>query len=138
MSNKERFAGFDFSKNPYEQEAIDRWGQEAVNVVKANTEQLPDKERKSLEKDLNELFQELATHIENGSGSMAAQQAIAKWYQYLNKIGNYSPQAFRGLGEMYVKDSRFLENMDLYGEGFAEFMREAMAIYAETLEKTVE
>src|SRR5699024_6331089 len=31
MSNKEKFAGFDFSHNPYEQEARKRWGDEAVN-----------------------------------------------------------------------------------------------------------
>ena len=26
MTNEEKFQGFDFSKNPYEQEARDRWG----------------------------------------------------------------------------------------------------------------
>ena len=30
MSNKEKFEGFDFSQNPYEQEARERWGDKAV------------------------------------------------------------------------------------------------------------
>ena len=34
MTNEEKFKGFDFSHNPYEQEARDRWGDEAVD--KAN------------------------------------------------------------------------------------------------------
>jgi DNA-binding transcriptional MerR regulator len=28
MTNKEKFEGFDFSQNPYEQEARERWGDE--------------------------------------------------------------------------------------------------------------
>ena len=31
MSNEEKFEGFDFSHNPYEQEARDRWGDQAVD-----------------------------------------------------------------------------------------------------------
>ena len=34
MTNKEKFEGFDFSHNPYEEEARERWGDEAVD--KAN------------------------------------------------------------------------------------------------------
>jgi len=134
MSNEERFAGFDFSKNLYEQEAIDRWGSEAVETVKKNTEELPDNERKGLERDFNNLFHKLAKNMESGPESTETQQSVEKWYKYLNKIGNYSPQAFKGLGEMYVEDSRFLVNMEQYGEGFAAFMRKAMAVYAEKLD----
>ena len=35
MSNKEKFEGFDFSRNPYEQEARERWGGKAVDESKA-------------------------------------------------------------------------------------------------------
>ena len=34
MTNKEKFEGFDFSHNPYEEEARERWGDAAVD--KAN------------------------------------------------------------------------------------------------------
>jgi DNA-binding transcriptional MerR regulator len=34
MSKKEQFEGFNFSSNPYEQEARDRWGEEAVDRSK--------------------------------------------------------------------------------------------------------
>ena len=36
-----------------------------------------------------------------------AQAEIKQWYIYLNKIGNYSPEAFKGLGQKYVDDERF-------------------------------
>ena len=32
MTNEEKFKGFDFSQNPYEQEARERWGDEAVDA----------------------------------------------------------------------------------------------------------
>ncbi len=35
MSNKEKFEGFDFSRNPYEKEARERWGNEAVDKSSA-------------------------------------------------------------------------------------------------------
>ena len=31
MTNEEKFKGFDFSDNPYEQEARERWGDKAVD-----------------------------------------------------------------------------------------------------------
>ena len=34
MTNKEKFEGFDFSHNPYEEEAREKWGDAAVD--KAN------------------------------------------------------------------------------------------------------
>ncbi len=80
MSNKEKFEGFDFSHNPYEQEA--RKG----NKV---------------------------------------------WFESLNKLGNYSLDAFKGLGQMYVDDERFTMNIDQFGEGPSHFMCDAMAVYAD-------
>ena len=49
---------------------------------------------------------------------------------FLNKMGNYSLEAFAGLGQMYVEDERFTKNIDQFGEGLAVFMRDAMEVYA--------
>ena len=35
------------------------------------------------------------------------------------------------LGEMYVCDTRFAENIDKYGEGLSLFLKEAMGIFAD-------
>lgn len=40
MSNKEKFAGFDFSKNDYEEEVRRRWGDEAVDRSNETIERL--------------------------------------------------------------------------------------------------
>lgn len=42
----------------------------------------------------------------------------------------YSLEVFAGLGEMYVQDERFTKSIDKYGEGLAQFMSEAMKVFA--------
>ncbi|HHY93593.1 MAG TPA: hypothetical protein GX513_01090 [Firmicutes bacterium] len=46
-----------------------------------------------------------------------------------------TPQVFRGLGELYVADSRLTEFYERMRPGMAEFMRQGMAIYSDSLEK---
>jgi hypothetical protein len=50
----------------------------------------------------------------------------------LNEIGNYSLETFKNLGQMYVDDIRFTENIDRFGQGLAKYMRDAMAVFADT------
>ncbi|OPA79271.1 MerR family transcriptional regulator [Paenibacillus selenitireducens] len=127
MSNQEKFEGFDFSHNPYEQEARERWGDEAVD--KANTKAAgfgPDKQEQ-----FNEIYRNLAAIRHTSPDSEEAQAGIQVWYAFLNEMGEYSLEAFKGLGQMYVCDARFTKNIDKFGEGLAVFMRDAMAFYAD-------
>jgi DNA-binding transcriptional MerR regulator len=131
MSNKEKFEGFDFSENPYEQEARERWGNEAVDRSKAKVGGMSKAEQEELGREMNELYRNLAEVRHEAPDSEAAQTAIKQWYVLLNRMGNYSLEAFKGLGQMYVDDVRFTKNIDQFGEGLAVFMRDAMAVYAD-------
>jgi DNA-binding transcriptional MerR regulator len=123
MSNEEKFEGFDFSYNPYEEEARERWGDKAVDNANA-------KFGKKEQDAMNTIYRNLAAIRNVSPESGEAQAAIKEWYAFLNKIGTYSLDAFKGLGQMYVDDERFTKNIDKFGEGLAEFMRDAMAVYA--------
>ena len=127
MTNEEKFEGFDFSHNPYEQEAREKWGDEAVD--KANEKA---KSMTSFEKEkFNEIFRSLAQIRHLAPDSKEAQEGIEEWYHYLNKFGDYSLETFKNLGQMYVDDERFTKNIDQFGEGLAKFMCEAMGVYAD-------
>ena len=128
MSNQEKFEGFDFSHNPYEQEARERWGDQAVDEANEKAKNMTafDQEK------FNEIYRNLAAIRHVPPDSKEAQEGIHEWYQFLNKMGNYSLEAFKGLGQMYVDDERFTKNIDQFGEGLATFMRDAMAVYADT------
>ncbi|QGG57931.1 MerR family transcriptional regulator [Paenibacillus sp. FSL W8-1187] len=125
MSDKQRFEGFDFGANPYEQEARERWGDQAVDEAgeKAMGEQG--------QEEMNALYRRLASLREQPPASAEAQAAIGEWYAFLQRFSTYTPEMFRHLGEMYVADERFTANIDRFGEGLAAFMKEAMAVYAD-------
>lgn len=131
MSDKEKFEGIDFSHNPYEQEARERWGDEAIDESNAKIKQMSKDEQKRMGEEFDRIYRDLAAVRHQTPDSDEAQAAIKVWYDYLNKIGNYSLDAFKGLGQMYVDDERFTKNIDKYGDGLAVFMRDAMAEYAE-------
>lgn len=126
MSNQEKFAGFDFSHNPYEQEAREKWGDQAVDEANEQVKNMSAFDQQKF----NDIFRKLAALRHLSPDDEEVQDRMHDWYQFLNKMGNYSLVAFKGLGQMYVDDERFMKNIDQFGEGLATFMREAMAVYA--------
>ncbi|MDV2682942.1 MerR family transcriptional regulator [Alkalihalophilus lindianensis] len=127
MTKKERFEGFDFSDNPYEQEARERYGDHAVDEANKKAKGFS----KEKQDEINNLYRELAAIRHLDPSTDEAQEAIGKWFTLLNKIGTYSLDAFKGLGQMYVQDERFTKNIDQFGVGLAQFMCDAMGIYAD-------
>lgn len=132
MTNEEKFSGVDFSHNPYEQEAREKWGDEKVEQANQNLKKMGTKEA---EHEFDEIYTQLADLRHLDPESDAAQQEIGKWYDFLNKVGEYTPEMFKNLGEMYTADERFTKNIDKYGDGLAEFMKEAMTVYYEQHKK---
>lgn len=134
MTPKEKFGGFDLSHNPYEEEARNLWGDAAVGQSNAYIAAMSAEERNALSKGMDALFMELATIRTEDPDSDVAQKAIDKMYHHFNRnFGyHYTPEAFAGVGQLYVSDPRFTENVDQYGEGLSRFLAEAMRIYWES------
>lgn len=130
MTDREKFEGFDFSHNPYEQEARERWGDKTVDQANAKIENKTKEEKEAMERETNAIYRHLAELRHDPPESKEAQAAIKEWYEFLNNMSHYSLDAFKGLGQMYVDDERFTNSIDRFGDGLAEFMRDAMAIYA--------
>ncbi len=127
MSRKEKFQGFDFTNNPYEEEARQRWGDKKVDEANQKAQSMT----KELQDEMNQIYKELAAIRHLDPTSKEAQQTIKKWYDFLNEhFTTYTPEAFQGLGMMYVQDERFTENIDQFGKGLAKFMSEAMNEFA--------
>lgn len=134
MTHEQKFRGFDFSRNPYEDEARKRWGDQAVDEANQKIQRLSENERQALGDQMNDIYQKLAALRHGAPDSPEAQAAIKEWYDLLNEhFGNYPPEMFKNLGQMYVADERFTANIDRFGEGLAAFMRDAMAVYADRL-----
>lgn len=132
MTSREKFEGFDFSHNPYEKEVRELWGDSAVDEANARIAKLSGLEKKELGEKFKAIFEKLAALRHLPADSKESQAAIKEWYMILNEIGNYSLETFKNLGQMYVDDIRFTENIDRFGQGLAKYMRDAMAVFADT------
>lgn len=127
MTNEERFTGFNFSENLYEEEARERWGNQAVEESTEKVSQIGT----DFEGKMNGIYFKLAALRHLAPESKEVQEGIDDWFKLLNEMGSYSLEAFKGLGEMYVADERFTRNIDQFGEGLARFMCDAMDIYTQ-------
>lgn len=132
MTMKEKLEDFDFTNNPYEEEAIRLWGKEKVEQSKYYILNLSKQDQDEITNKMNQLFKDLAKIKNEDPESEIAQREIDKMYEQMNaNFGyHYSIEAFKNLGQMYVSDQRFTKNIDKYGEGLALFLSKAMLIYA--------
>ena len=69
------------------------------------------------------MFNTFALLINQSPKSPEVQTAIKEWFDFLNEnFGEYSFDAFYGLGQLYIEDTRFTKNIDQYGEGLAKVL----------------
>ena len=134
MTDQEKFRGFYFSKNPYEAEARDRWGDKAIDGSQAAINKLDAEGKNELGAEMNRLFVHLAQLRSEPVGGQAVQAAVEEFYCFLNQnFGHhYTLEAFAGLGQTYVADQRFTKNIDQFGVGTTVFLAAAMEHYAIT------
>jgi len=131
MSEKEKFEGFDVTKNPYEAEARALWGDEAVDRSNACIAAKTEETRGSIGEDLSAAFGKLATMRHEDPAGEAVQNAVNELYRFFNRnFGQYTLEAFAGVGRMYVEDERFMRTMEQFGEGTSAFLMRAMESYA--------
>lgn len=70
-----------------------------------------------------------------GSLDPEVQALVAEHHRVINeKFYDCPPEVYRGLGDMYVDDSRFTAFYDAKHPGLAAFLRSAVHLYADTLE----
>lgn len=133
MNQTEKFAGFDFTNNPYEAEARRIWGDDVIDKSIAHIGAMSEGEAGGVGAGMDALFRELAQFKDQDPSGPEVQQAMSRMYHFFNaNFGyHYTPEAFAGLGQLYVEDQRFTKNIDWYGEGLSAFLSKAMKVYAD-------
>ena len=126
MKGENVMSAFDNSKlEQYKAEAKAKWG-------KTEAYQEYEKKGKADQSDaMMAIFAEVGQVLQLDPAAAEAQALVAKLQQFITD--NYytcTKQILRGLGQMYVADERFKENIDRAGgEGTAEFVAKAIEIY---------
>ena len=137
MSDSERFEGLKRSavednERRYGAEVRRRWGDEtadaANNLLLAMDEEAWN-DMNALEEAIKEqLKAAMATKDPAGEAAAELVRMHARWLELHWPKGTYTPEAHRGMGQMYVADDRFRSYYDdACGEGAAQFLCDAIA-----------
>ena len=117
----------------YETEARERWGYtDAYCEHEKKTRNYTKDKWAEVNNGLMAIFAEFAESKSGGFvvNSPEVQTLVVKLQEYITQ--NYyacTNEILAGLGQMYVADERFKKNIDQYGDGTAEFVAEAIALF---------
>lgn len=132
VDNKE----YESSIEQYEKESRERWGDTvAYREHSEKTRNYTKEKWDSVTADMMAVFAEFSGCRKSGArpDSGEAQSLAAKLQTFITE--NYytcTKEILAGLGQMYVCDERFRQNIDKQGEGTAKFAADAIRIYCGT------
>lgn len=121
------------TQNQYETEARERWGESAAyKEYEKKTAGYSAKNFQLAADGLNEIFSKFAECKQRGTAAESDEAAalVNELKDYITKnFYTCTDEILAGLGEMYVADGRFKQNIDKNGVGTAEFVRDTIKIY---------
>ena len=132
MAAEKMFEGFEH--NPYEAEARERWGDEAVDAsyerMKGWSAADAEKARTGYERVHSGLAPLLAGGVPVDDPRV--QELVRLHYEVVSLFWTPNAEAYKGLGQMYVEDERFRRNIGGGNDELVAYLRDAMAVYADT------
>lgn len=134
MNDHEKFEGFkrdmvEQNERKYGSEVRERYGDQAADESNARMMSLTHEQydqMQALEGQLMQLLAESVAQQTSPSGAQGARvaQLHKDWLRFSWK--QYSPEAHRGLAQMYLDDPRFTAHYDEQQPGCAQFLRDAI------------
>jgi DNA-binding transcriptional MerR regulator len=124
------FEGFE---NPYEHEARQRWGDEAVDASYERLRGLSPADAERARTGFTRVHEGLAPLLAAGVpvDDERVQALIAEHHGVVSLFCTPDAAAYRGLGEMYVDDERFRRNIGGGNDDLVRYLRDAMGVYAD-------
>ncbi len=117
----------------YNNEVKERWGNTEAYAEFSEKTKVYSKERfADINTGLEYIFRDFAELMQSGAepDSSDAQVLVKKLQDYITE--NYytcTDDILAGLGQMYVADERFKNNIDKYADGTAEYVSKAIRAY---------
>ena len=124
---------YETARQKYEAEAKQRWGAtDAYKESQAKTAGYSKDKWNDILVGMNGIFAEFAECKKCGESAdnETAQRLVKKLQDYITaNFYHCTDEILAGLGQMYVCDERFKNNINSHGEGTAEFVSEAIKFY---------
>ncbi len=136
MTTKDMFEPFDMSKieahqKKYEKEVKDKYAKtEAFRQSEQKTNAYQAGDWEAIELERQQIYKSLADLMDRDPADSEVQQIVHEWRMHISKhFYDCTPEIFKGLGEMYIADQRFSDNINQTKPGLAQFLHDAIQIY---------
>jgi DNA-binding transcriptional MerR regulator len=130
MTAEKMFEGFEH--NPYEAEARERWGDEAVDASYERIRNFTPEQAELARTGFARVHSGLAELLGEGVpvSDPRVQELAGLHHEVISLFWTPSAEAYRNLGRMYLDDERFQRTIG--GEAVTRYLAEAMEVYADT------
>ena len=121
----------DALREQYAEEAKARWGNtEAYRESAWRTAKYTSEDFARIQEQSSALFREFAALVGSDPADERVQALVQRWQALISESYYFcTDEILAGVGEMYVADERFTQNIDQFGAGTAQFMRDAIAAH---------
>lgn len=121
----------DEARMKYAKEVESKWGNTDVYAQsKEKTGKYSKEDWKRVSEGMDELLQQFAGVVGSAPYDEKVQKLVAEWQQYITKTYyDCTKEILAGLGQMYVADERFTQNMDKFKVGTAKLISDGIAVY---------
>ncbi|MBN2167727.1 MAG: TipAS antibiotic-recognition domain-containing protein [Actinobacteria bacterium] len=137
MNDEELGNSFSDKKSgEYKQEVVDRWGEEALRETEDRIKNWTPEDRERIEQEGKDIISGIVAIMDGGPESKDAQALISRYYDYICNFYDYTLEIFECLGEGYVEDERFAAYFRKFHQELPEFMRDAIKVYVEGLQRS--
>lgn len=115
----------------YADEAEKKYGaSDAYKESKRRTGKYTAQDWQCIQAESEAIYMALAEKRHGEPGDVQVQELVQQWQALISRwFYPCSDEILQGLGEMYMQDERFKENIDEYGAGLTEFFSQAIAYY---------
>lgn len=137
MPAEDYFDAFGEKQQAYERELIDTLGDDVKPHIEESRQNLSGWSKDDFDTAMgawHEGLHRLADRMRAGEPADAdgVQQVIAGHRAWLTQFWTPDAASYAGLGEMYASDERFRNQIDAVAPGLADYLRDAMAVHAQT------
>jgi len=124
---------YETAQRKYADEAKQRWGKtEAWKESQEKTQKYTKDKWMKINEGMADIFRGVAGCMKNNLSpeEKEVQALVKQWQEYITaNFYHCTNDILCGLGQMYVADERFTWNIDRYGEGTAEYISKAIAVF---------
>jgi DNA-binding transcriptional MerR regulator len=134
LKDEDMYLGFDQAKQEeYEAEIKTKYGEAALNERKHRTKDWKKENYEQVKADYDRLHKALTFMILRGANpdDDDVQAIVREHYEVISRFYTPTKDIYAGLGEMYVQHPEFRKLYDSYHPQLAEYIRDAMNIFAD-------